>query len=136
MVTRWVGLAALLLGCATAPDAAPVKDPPPQEALTHEESLRRVLSATADQETKVLRYSPVKCACPAFEVRIGLRWLRVELDGLDDPASLASRLLTVARNDDEGGHPREYLTRGDLATSLKRCGPGTLFADYGLEYYE
>lgn len=123
------------LGCASTPAVVPEEEPV-QPPLTYEEELRRALEVTSDQPIKMLRYSPVKCVCPAFEVRVGLYWLRVELEALDKTTSGSSRLLSRAQNDEAAGQPREYATRGDLSTKLKRCGPGTLYAEYELETFE
>ena len=114
------------------PDSPPDVIPPPV-IETPEEALRRAAELTSDQSDQTVRHNPVPCACPVFEVLLGERWVRVEIDGLDDVDTEASRLLMLARQDEAKGVVRRYTVRGDLATSPRRCGPGALYLRFSLD---
>ena len=127
-----MGLAGLvgwlwLSSCATTqPDA------PPPPAATYEEEVTRASRAIADQKKK-LRYNPVQCTCPAFEVELGPRWVRVAIEGLDDIDSLAAGLKTRAVGDHRSDRLEYYEVLGDLSTSPEYCGQGALYLRLSIE---
>lgn len=116
------------------PDSPPDIIPPPI-IETPEEALRRAAELTSDQTDQIVRHNPVPCACPVFEILLGDRWVRVEIDGLDDADTEAWKLLTLARQDEAKSLVRRYTVRGDLATSPRRCGPGALYLRFSLDSF-
>ncbi|MBT9555230.1 MAG: hypothetical protein IV100_04330 [Myxococcales bacterium] len=121
-------------GPTAGPDAPPDVIPSPV-IETPEEALRRAAELTSDQTDQIVRHNPVPCACPVFEISLGERWVRVEIDGLDDADTEAWKLLTLARQDEAKGLVRRYTVRGDLATSPRRCGPGALYLRFSLDSF-
>ncbi len=135
LFTLSVGCATLLtlsVGCATAGmDGPPV--PTPVEAGSLEDQIEAAARAASEGPTQTVRYNPVKCTCPPFEVQLGLRWVRVELESADDPESLASRLTLRAKEELDNDPPPVYVVTGDLTTSARRCGSGTLYLVLGVD---
>jgi hypothetical protein len=118
----WIALT-LLVGCATTSPDEPAPAPP---APTYEEEITRASQAVAEKN-KVLRYNPVKCNCPPFEVHLGPRWVRVVLENLASPDSVAAGLLKTAQRDLKKDQLIHYDVIGDLSTSPEYCGQGALF---------
>ena len=115
-------IALMLLGCASAP----AKKKPPQD-MTYKEAIRRAVAITAAQSQMVVRYNPVRCSCPPFEVQVGSRWVRLALDDVEVAESTAAQLNTRARGDADAKAVNHYRVTGDLDTSLSRCAQGTLY---------
>ena len=110
--TGWTGLAA----CASTPAA---QGAPRTAAYLRAVSAR--VEVARDEQRFVLRHNPAPCDCPAFEVRLGDVWQRVELVGdADDPTILAVDNQIQLR-------PESELTVvGKLEPELATCGRGTL----------
>lgn len=119
----------LFIGCATTSSDEPPQAPP---APTYEEEITRASSAVADKN-KVLRYNPVKCNCPPFEVQLGPRWVRVLVEDLASPDSVAAGLLQTAQRDLKADQLVAYRVIGDLSTSPEYCGQGALFLTLSVE---
>ena len=122
-------------GCVTAPVEGPPA-PVIQEPGSLEEQVENAAQLASEAPVQVVRYNPVKCACPMFEVRLGDRWVRVHVDGVDDPESLGGRLLQRAKNEADHEPPPIYSVTGDLSTSARRCGQGTLCLSLGVDAVE
>ncbi len=116
-------LGSLLLACGTT---RAKKGVPPKPVPYHEE-VRQAARLSAEQPGHVVRYNPVKCNCPHFEVQLGARWIRLQLEGDKVVDSPAARLLGRAEKDFAAGNLQRYPVIGDLSTSLNRCGQGALF---------
>ncbi len=119
-VSIWLGL--LAVGCATD---GPQKAPPPPK--TWVEEVERAAKVAAAQPTLVLRYNPVTCSCPPFEVQIGSRWARALVDDLDKPGSPASLLLERAIAERKARRVGQYTIKGKLNPSSQPCGQGAVY---------
>ena len=111
---RWalLTLTAALWGCATAP----VVETPGYEA-----TVRAHLEAASGELVHRLRYNPTGCRCPAFEVALDKRWVRVELAvaGEEDPALDA----LLAAQEEDGSFGDLEKTRRIVATLTHYAEP-------------
>lgn len=115
-------LAALVLSCSQ-PDAR-------KELLAS--TSQRLQDSLADAPAS-LRYNPVDCDCPPFEVRIGERWVRVLPTANEDPESAIAELLVRARADWQDGNIETYEIPLELDSSSARfCGNGTPYFEVEL----
>ena len=115
-------LALFALGCATTKAI-----PEPKSSLGLLEALSSQAEELSDTQQIVLRYNPCQCACSPFEVQLGGRWVRAELDDLQDPESPAARLLVQAQMDHDSGLRSEYPTPGTVRLSEERCDGGVAY---------
>lgn len=114
-------LCVVVLGCS----AGDVREPtPPPGPLPYPDELRQAAEVTAQQAALVVRYNPAQCACPPFELQVGPRWVRVELEGEKDPATPASALLARARTDLDQRRVPHYSVKGELDPKPRKCAQG------------
>lgn|GEM_PF-3173812 len=98
-----------------------------QTTRTIQEELETAADALSEAGTLVLRYNPCICACPAFELQIGQRWVRAGLEGEDEPDSPAAKLAIQARTDHLNGNLEHYRVRGDVNSKLQPCDKGAIY---------
>ena len=122
----------VLVGCMTVvPDKKEEAAP-----LSFKDELRKAVTVTADQPLKIVRYNPVNCACPAFEVQLGSRWVRVEIEDVALPETLAGRFLARAKAASLATEVPHYRVTGDLDTSLSICARGAFYLSLVVESVE
>ena len=127
----WTALCLATLACATTkPQQVVEQSPGVLEVLKDQASL------ASDNVQLILRYNPCQCACPPFEVQLGGRWVRAELEDLDDPQSAAVRLIGRARTDHNSGLFSEYSTPGSVKIANRRCDVGVVYAVVSVEETE
>ncbi|MFT7622694.1 MAG: hypothetical protein ACI9WU_001869 [Myxococcota bacterium] len=131
MARLTLGLA--LVACSAA-NPRPA-DPPPDLPL--EDEVVNAARVAAEQPELVVRYNPVRCSCPPFEIQLGARWVRLHIEGLQEPDgpapdSPAGKLLATASADLQAGAVRHYRVAGDLGQSPSKCGQGALFLSLSL----
>ena len=97
---------------------------PPPTPVPFADELRQAAEVAAQQPQLVLRYNPVQCACPAFEVQVGPHWVRVELEGAADPLSPAGQLLARAKADLDQRQVPHYAVKGELDPKPRKCAQG------------
>lgn len=114
-------LVSLLLGCGTGEVREPA---PPPGPLPYADELRQSAEVAAQQPQLTLRYNPVQCACPPFEVQVGPRWVRVVLESVTDPATPAGQLLARARADLDQRKVSHYAVKGELDPKPRKCAQG------------
>lgn len=101
---------------------------------------KELLAATAlllhegfDAGPASLRYNPIDCDCPPFEVRAGERWVRVALPESEDPESASAALAGKAKEDRESDDLITYRVPLELDSSSARfCANGTPYFDVEL----
>lgn len=72
-----------------------------------------------------VRYNPVPCGCPPFEVKLGGIWQRVAFDvppDGDEPPTLAVRKVLT-----DGVPGALYDVDGSLEEALATCGSGVIY---------
>lgn len=74
---KFVAMFGLLLCCARC-SSADVVEP---NAVRRE--IQASISSIDQSKSLDLRYNPVSCNCPPFELRLGQHWLRAELAGTE-----------------------------------------------------
>lgn len=116
-------LLGLACACATTGGDPPAAEPPPP----FEEQVENAARVARDQPALVVRYNPVQCPCPAFEVQLGARWIRLQVEGTDVADSPAAALEARGIRDRAADRVAHYEVRGDLSTSARRCAQGALF---------
>jgi hypothetical protein len=116
------GLATLLLlaGCA--------HEDPVRERL---KALNREIREAADAGSLALRCNPVGCDCPAFEVRVGERWVRVEVVDSADPERPIEALREGCAAGGEG-IPGVLSVPVVVESKAKQCGNGTTYFEVSL----
>ena len=124
-------LAALLFVAACGTTSPPPKEAEPPPA-TYEEEVSRAAKAVSELE-KIVRYNPVNCSCPAFEVLLGQRWVRVQVDGADDPTSVAGVFRARAKRDLANDKLERYSVVGDLSASGDYCAQGALYLSLSVD---
>ncbi len=97
------------------------------QPVPFEQAVRQAAQVAAEQKALVVRYNPVTCNCPDFEIQLGARWVRLDLEGADVEESAAGKLVIKARADVANGVLRRYPVQGDLSTTPRRCAQGALF---------
>lgn len=104
--------AALLSGCASAPP-----DQPGSEGSL--DALALALAAERPDELLVLRYNPVECDCPPWELQVGARWVRASVHGSSDEGESAFGAIEArGRRDLARGTDAVYRVRGEVAERL------------------
>lgn len=93
-------------------------------SLTNYEGSTPALAALADalqeeatQENHIIRWNPVNCDCPEWELRLRDRWVRTEV--LTDDEELTQELVKVQNQ-------VKVEVGGTLSPSPYRCGPSLL----------
>ena len=123
----------LLIGSAVVSCASTTTETRVDEPLSYEEQIRNAASVAADQPQVFVRYNPATCECPAFEVKMGSRWVRVALNDINEPDSEAFKLSFRAKQDMEANKVPHYGVKGELGTSTRRCAQDTLYLDLSVE---
>ena len=115
--------AGVLIGCASGHRAVSPPAPTPTEKLAE------ALGAAAEMGTHVLRYNPAACACPRWEVRVGARWVRVDLRQEEgaEPGPVDALNTSAQRRAEEAG-ARAFVAQGSLGVRPWLCGGSTLCA--------
>jgi len=80
-------------------------------------ALADALQAEATQESHVIRWNPVNCDCPEWELLLRDRWVRTEV--LTDDEELTQGLVKVQSQ-------VKVEVGGTLSPSPYRCGPSLL----------
>lgn len=120
-----LALSTLLVLNACATYSTPQnKDAPP---LSYEDELRQAAKVMATQAHLVVRYNPVKCSCPPFELQIGSRWVRVAFEKSKVPDSAAEKLNTKAAQETKDGGIGHYKIKGELDDSINRCAGRSIY---------
>jgi len=97
------------VGCASVTDY--------QRSTPALAELAEALQQEAAEESHMIRWNPVNCDCPEWELQLRDRWLRTEIQ-MDDEA------LTLEL---EGGRDHAKVeVKGSLSPSPYRCGPSLL----------
>ena len=122
------GLITVIASCAHTETSAPETKP-----NSLEDAIQRDLARAGDQTKHVLRYNPVTCRCPSFELEVGARWVRVDLAEMKVPESLASVLHAKAKQDTAEKRLKTYLVYGSLSDTIQRCGQGAPYLTLNLE---
>ncbi len=125
---RWLPLASALAGflalggCATAPTPG---DAMRQRAVRDLQGLQVALKQARQAPYQTVRYNPVSCECPAFEVLVydavagHPRWVRCALvEGSTDQPALP-HLFSTARDDLMAERLATYALVGNLDTDLE-----------------
>lgn len=108
--------ATLLAACSHAGAHGAVRrTTPPPSAQAFAERVAQLVEGHAADAPWALRYNPVRCACPPWEVRLGDAWVRCAVEPGDDEAA---RVLAAARP----GASLQVI--GTAHDELVRC-PGT-----------
>jgi hypothetical protein len=91
--------------------------------------LAEVLPALETQEGSLVRYNPVDCGCPHFELRTQGRWIRIRI--LEDPdRPLVDRLIKAGEELSAVGRPALFRLPLELASkSVFRCASGVPFLE-------
>jgi hypothetical protein len=95
--------------------------------MSYKEEVRQAAKVTAAQTHLVLRYNPVACACPPFELQVGSRWVRVALEGVKEVESAAGKLAAKAAADNKRGSISHYKIKGELDDKLRRCAGRAIY---------
>ena len=122
------GLITTITACATTSASQPKTVSNPLE-----DAIQRDLARAGDQTKHVLRHNPVTCRCPAFELEVGARWVRVALSEIDEPESLAQSLQKQAEQDTKESRLQNYTVYGSLLDTIQRCGQGAPYLTLSLE---
>jgi hypothetical protein len=118
-------LVALIAGCASN-GAAVGPAPPP---LTPVEELRAVLEAASSSLWYELRYNPVPCDCPPYELRLGDSWVRVALrPPFEEEQGPTAALLARSSADLADERLAHYAVFGGLDDGVQRCETNALVA--------
>lgn len=125
-----IAAVALVLARCAGPELR--EEPPPAPAASFAEELRKAAEVTAQKPALVVRYNPVQCNCPGFEVQVGPRWVRVAIDGTKDATSPAARLLARAKADHGEDKVVQYTVAGELDPSPERCAQGAYYLTLSL----
>lgn len=125
--------ALVLLGACSA-NRTPTGQP--AEPETYDEEVRTLAGQASDSPLKVIRFNPVSCQCPPFEIQLGARWVRLLVNGTEEPQSPAGLLATEAAADLAAGRIEHYRVEGELSTSPQRCAQGALYLTLALESAE
>jgi hypothetical protein len=114
--------AALLLLAATLPSC-----PKPEATEVRMTDLVRVLKERSAGEAPVpLRYNPVECGCPPFELKAGGRWVRVKVVKSAVPDLPPGKFESRCAEDLKQGDARRYGIGFSLASAgPKFCANGT-----------
>ena len=113
----------VLNACATYSTTQDKEAPP----LSYEDELRQAAKVMATQTHLVVRYNPVKCSCPPFELQIGSRWVRVAFEKSKVPNSAASKLNIKAAKETKQGGIEHYNIQGELDDSINRCAGRSIY---------
>jgi hypothetical protein len=113
----------VLNSCATYSTTQDKEAPP----LSYEDELRQAAKVMATQAHLVVRYNPVKCSCPPFEIQIGSRWVRVAFEKSKVPNSAAAKLNTKAAKETKQGAIEHYKVKGELDDSINRCAGRSVY---------
>lgn len=132
-MTRVLPRTLLVLLLLTACSAAPVEGPSPPTLAGQEANLSTAAQVAAGRGQLVIRFNPVRCSCPPFEIQLGARWVRVRLEQMDAEGSPASLLAARAKIDLNDGKLSHYPVRGDLSTSPEICAQGTFYLTLSIE---
>ena len=124
---RALGLVLIVAACASTTPAQKVGS---SSSETYADEVVNAAAVAATEPEVVLRYNPVRCTCPPFEVQLGARWVRVRVAGLDSKGSAASQLLVKAKADLDASRVVQYPVKGELGTTTSQCGQGALFLDF------
>ena len=127
MIARPLALSLLVMACATV---APPPPDAPRTAESYEAEVINAAEVAAAEPEIVVRYNPVRCSCPPFEVQLGARWVRVKLAQMSEPASLAATLLKKAKQARQARQIPHYPVRGQLGTSTYRCSQGAVYLEF------
>lgn len=117
----------ILPACATV---APTARDAPRTAESYEAEVINAAEVAAAEPEVVVRYNPVRCSCPPFEVQLGARWVRVKLAQMSEPGSLAASLLKNAQRALDAGKIQHFPLRGQLGTSTYRCSQGAVYLEF------
>ena len=117
----------ILISIVTAACATTTPKEEAPQPLSYEDEIRQAANVMAAQTHLVLRYNPVTCGCPAFELQIGSRWVRVALEQLKKPDSAAAKLMSKAISANKKGHVGHYKIKGELDDSLNRCAGRAIY---------
>jgi hypothetical protein len=127
----------ILLSALVATSCVTATPPLPADPLkAYVGEVQSSLQLAAEETTVMIRYNPVSCNCPPFEIQLGARWVRLEVRGTREEGSSAAAFLAQARADLETGHFKSYTVSGELATNTGICGQGTIHATFSLESSE
>lgn len=85
------------------------------------------ISAAADQPTQTLRYNPIPCNCPAFEVQLEGHWHRVAFDA---PADSPLMLALKAATEQDDAQQRRFSLSGSFGSDLDTCAKGVIFVSF------
>ncbi len=118
-------LGSLAFGCSTSNITSASSSA--ATTLTVEEEIGRAAKMASGQPHLVTRYNPSRCQCPAFEVQLGPRWVRLEIAGSDSPGTPAAKLLSRALADFDAGKIPHYRFKGELSSTVRRCAQGAYF---------
>ncbi len=108
--------ATLLVSCSHAGAHGAVRrTTPPPAAQAFAERVAQLIEGHPADAPWALRYNPVRCTCPPWEVRLGDAWVRCAVEPGDDEVA---RVLAAARP----GSSLQVV--GTARDELARC-PGT-----------
>jgi hypothetical protein len=131
----WIGWFALG-ACAPMAPAPLVPGGSLAEPLPdYRERLEARLAEVRAQDTTrfEIRLNRAACDCPPRELRLGERWVRVEL--VTDPDAPALVALLAAEADALAASRRTFLVEGEPAIAPGSCGQGALFLTFALQAY-
>jgi hypothetical protein len=91
--------------------------------------LTELLPALEAPGGAVVRYNPVDCGCPHFELRTDGRWVRARI--LEDPDNpLVDGLIKAGEDLDAGGKPALFRLPVELAgKTVFHCASGVPFVE-------
>lgn len=109
------------LGCAS--------DPAPVRIETYVDRVQGRVQSALEEPRFLLRHNPAaECGCPAFELKLGAVWQRVELAAEeDDPAVMALQQLIEPVLDTRARDRRVFEVEGRLEDAVGLCGRGGLY---------
>ncbi len=113
---KYLALLSLLLCCARC-GSADVVEP---NAVRRE--IQASLAAVDQTKPLELRYNPVSCNCPPFELRLGQHWLRAELAGTESE-KYATWLAWLSQTPLEA-LPTAVKAKGTIERELLRTAQG------------
>lgn len=126
-------LAAVLaagLGCASAP--APTGPP----IMSYLERVKaRVLVARASP-TQRIRFNPVACDCPPYELELDGVWQRAAFANTDLQAPAVLSLEEAALDSQKRGTLPVWTVAGTLEDTYQTCARGALVVGFTLEVFE
>ncbi|MCA9515604.1 MAG: hypothetical protein KC635_11730 [Myxococcales bacterium] len=128
-------LATLLLmtGCASTPAAEEASGPP---VMGYLERVKARVAAAQASPTHRIRFNPVVCDCPPYEVELEGVWQRVAFTNGDpqDPAVLL--LEAAAQESQRRGTHAVWTVAGSLEDATMTCARGAIVVGFTIDVFE